>query len=148
RFIDRLPGENFLMAIKKIGAKGGIVANNGIQTLIQAILLESPVLYYLNKNTNKNFINQLADLLTTPVLNETAKVMLGISDKPELLEDSKNMELVRRTINTHLLKSIAKFEEAKIDTDALKAKEICDKLQALTSIKWNYNARTKIATAK
>ncbi len=140
-FTEKLAQEKFVAALREIGEKGGLVATNGAQTLMQAIMLKSPILVYANLSCNFNFLNQLARLMPEELIG-TAKVILGRSTDSFYLENEKNVTEVYRIIYSALQKSLSKFEENKT------SEEICLVLKKLTGIKWTFDITKQSALAK
>lgn len=111
KFIDRLSEKDYTATLKQIGEKGGVIACNGVQTLIQATILNSPFLFYANNSSNHNFLYDTLKLIP-PELKQTAAVILGLSDDDTLLNNKDNVLIVHQFLQTKTQQSLEKFESA------------------------------------
>jgi hypothetical protein len=156
KFVDKLPPAEFVKTLEQLGEKNGIVGQNGVQSLIQAYLLNCQVITFYNKSNNKLFFRQLADFVSSE-LKPTAKVIMGLSDKTELLKNKKNVTLVHQSLQANFKLSSEKFATAKAEivkdidvksTPTMTAKEITAQLTKLTGLPWAYDSKKKSAFTK
>ena len=143
-FVDRLPPEQFAIALKEISQRGGIIANNGVQTAIQTFILKGKVLYYPSEKNNFQFITKMLEGIPEP-LKETAKVILGISNRAKLLEDIDKVNQVNEILQLSFSASVSKFEHAK-EQHSL-SENICLGLNKITQLKWSYDPVLQLASA-
>jgi len=108
-----LTHEKFSSTLKTVGEKGGVIAVAGAQTLIQAIVLNCEVMHYANRQENAEFLEQIVNSLS-PALQDTAKVILGLSSDSPLLADRAQVQKVHQAIQAVFSKALAVFEQAKI----------------------------------
>ena len=131
-FVDKLPAEDFLNTLKNIGDKGGIVASNGVQTLIQSALLNCLPFHFASQPSNLDFLNELVNAVATDLQN-TAKVILGLSNQVSLLDDHDIVKKTQEAIQTILKASVAKFEQTKHQADSELQKSTDSKPTEITS---------------
>lgn len=135
-FTDRLPPEQFALALREISQRGGIIASNGVQTIIQAFLLKGKVLYFANLKNNFHFIEKMLESIPEQ-LKGTAEVILGVSNKTKLLDDINKVNQINEILQSYFSASASKFEHAK-DQYSL-SENICLALNKITYLKWSYD---------
>lgn len=112
QFIEKLTEEDFLSALKQISQKRGVLATNGAQTLFQAAILNTPFLYYANKPATDKFLARLLKSMPAD-LQQTAAVILGLSDHDEVLKNSEMVSRVNLALQGKIQEALVKYERVK-----------------------------------
>jgi hypothetical protein len=109
---NRVSPEDYVLALKTIGMNGGFIASNGAHSTIQAILSKCNVLFYGNKEINATFVTQLVETIPCELKN-IAKVILGLSDKFNLLKNTAAIETIRDILEANMQKNYNNFKKLK-----------------------------------
>lgn len=111
KFLEKLPQADFIQAIKAIAAKGGVIAMDGAQTMMQALSLGAKIFFY-DTDGNHGFCEQLVESLSSEH-RAIASVILGLSDQYGLLKDQQKVALVYKSLQDLINTSVKKFEDDK-----------------------------------
>lgn len=112
QFSPTIPYREFISILQQIGKKKGVIGCNGVQTFMQALLLDCQVLEYANCQINDAFLQEV--LAATPSSSKKiAQVILGLSSKVELLKDHDEVEKTYAVLRGIFIEAIEKFNNKK-----------------------------------
>ena len=129
----KLPQGDFIQVMKLIAEKKGVLAFDGVQSLMQGLYFGAKIFFY-NTSVNIPYCQQLIQAIT-PEYQSIASVLLGLSSDYDLLKDQPKVMNVYQSLQSLINAGIKKFEDDRIaysatTTDLVESKNVAIKSTA------------------